>query len=98
MPPHLLTTFTNGILMGKILAAAPATIPIRIDPEDRFSITITEEINKSIKSAARCITRTKLSDKIQSDSILSKAGLQCLNKAVHCKYIQCKKIQVLHVS
>ena len=77
--------------MGKILAAAPATIPIRIDPEDRFSITITEEINKSIKSAARCITRTKLSDKIQSDSILSKAGLQCLNKAVHCKYIQCKK-------
>ena len=26
MPAHLLTTFTNGILMGKILAAAPATI------------------------------------------------------------------------
>ena len=62
MPPHLLATFANGLLMGKILSAAPATIPIRIDPADTGSVIITEEINKSIKQTARIITRTKLCD------------------------------------
>ena len=81
MPPHLLTTLAHGILMGKILAAAPATIPIRIDSEDKNSITVTEEINKSIKSVARSITRTKLSDKVRSELILTKAGLRNLNEA-----------------
>ena len=43
--------------MGKIIAAAPATIPIRIDQEDTGSITLTEEINKSIKSTARSMPK-----------------------------------------
>ena len=30
MPPHLLSLFANGLLMGKILAAALATIPISL--------------------------------------------------------------------
>ena len=81
MPPHLLTVFANGLLMGKILAAAPATIPVRLDSEDKGSNTITEEINKSIKCAARSITRTKLTDKVRSELVLSKAGLRCLNEA-----------------
>ena len=80
IPPNLLVNFANGILMGKIKAAAPAAIPIRIDSEDKGSITLTEEINKSIKAAARTITRTKLSDKVHSEVVLSKAGLRCLNE------------------
>ena len=67
--------------MGKILAAAPATVPIRLEWEDRGSYTITEEINKAIKATARSITRTKLSDKIKSEVTLQKARIQCLNKA-----------------
>ena len=59
MPPHLLSTFANG-LMGKILAACPAAIPIRIKNEDRYSVGATEDINKAIKAAARSITKTKL--------------------------------------
>ena len=82
MPPHLLITFANGLLMGKILAAAPATIPIRIDPEDMGSITITEQINKSIKSCACSIARIKLLDKVRSEVVLAKAGLRCLNEVV----------------
>ena len=81
MPPHLLVTFANGLLMGKILAAAPATIPIRINLEDKNLITVTDEMNKAIKSTARTITGTKLSDKINSEITLSKAGLRCLNEA-----------------
>ena len=73
MPPYLLRTFANGLLMGKIIAAAPATIPIRIDQEDTGSITLTEEINKSIKSTACSITRIKLSDKVRSEVVLAKA-------------------------
>ena len=82
MPPHLLGIFANGLLMGKILASAPASIPIRIQPEDRNSITVTEDINKSIKAAAKSITRTKLSDKVRTETVLAKAGLCCLNEAV----------------
>ena len=81
LPPHLLSTFANGLLMGKILAASPATIPIRLDPEDRGSNTVTEEINKAIKATARTITRTRLSDKICSEVILSRARICCLNEA-----------------
>ena len=68
--------------MGKILAAAPATIPIRLDNSDQYLICITEEINKCIKSVARTITKTKLSDKVHSETVLWKAGLHCLNEAV----------------
>jgi hypothetical protein len=82
MPPHLLACFTNGLLMGKILAACPVTIPIRINDDDRLSIGVTEVINKAIKSSARTITKTKLSDKIRSRDVLQKAGLKCLNEAV----------------
>ena len=39
-------------------------------------------INKSIKSAARSITRTKLSDKIRSEEVLRRANLKCLNESV----------------
>ena len=67
--------------MGKILAASPATIPIRLDPEDRGSNTVTEEINKAIKATACIITRTRLSDKIRSEVILSRARIRCLNEA-----------------
>ena len=34
VPPHLLKTFTHGLLVGKIMAAAPATIPFRISDTD----------------------------------------------------------------
>ena len=66
VPPHLLRIFTNGLLIGKIMAAAPAAIPFRIDPEDKGAITLTESINCAIKSAARTIARVHLKDKVRS--------------------------------
>ena len=82
MPPHILTKLTHGILMGKILTACPVTIPVRISNEDKHCISVTEEINKSIKSCARIITKTKLSDKVHSEEVLWRAKLKCLNEAV----------------
>ena len=82
MPPHVLATLANGLLMGKILASCPVTIPLRINDDDRSGITVTEEINKAIKSTARTITKTKLSDKVHSEDVLKKANLKCLNEAV----------------
>ena len=35
MPPHVLGTFANGLLMGKILSACPVTIPIRLESDDK---------------------------------------------------------------
>ena len=63
--------------MGKILAAAPAAIPICIDSNDKpYNIAgILDEIDKAIRATARTITRTKLTDKVRSEVILSKAGL-----------------------
>ena len=82
MPPHVLSTFATGLLMGKVLASCSATIPLRIKNEDRLCIGVTEEINKAIKATARTITKTKLSDRIHSEDILKRANLWCLNEYV----------------
>lgn len=82
MPPHLLATFANGLLMGKILSACPVTIPIRINSDDKSCVGVSEEINKAIKATACTITKTKLSDKIHSEDVLQKANLRCLNESV----------------
>ena len=82
VPPHLLKVFTNGLLLGKIMAAAPAVIPFRIDHNDKGTNSLTEKINCAIKSVARTITRTRLTDKIRSEIILQKAGLRSLNAMV----------------
>ena len=82
MPPQVLSTLANGLVMGKILAACPLTIPVRLNDDDRSFVSITEEINKAIKATARTITKTKLSDKIPTERVLWKANLRCLNEAV----------------
>ena len=78
----MLKILTNGLLVGKIMAAAPAAIPFRINLEDKGANTVTEEINLALKSAARTITRTKLTDKIRSEVVLERAGLRNLNELV----------------
>lgn len=82
VPPNLLKLFTNGLLIGKIMAAAPAAIPFRLDHEDKGAIVLTDQINNALKSAARTITRIRLKDKVRSDIVLQKAGLKCLNEMV----------------
>ena len=84
MPPHLLTTFANGLLMGKIMAFSPVNIPTRLNVDDHYQnyTGVTEDINKAIKATARTITKSKLSDKIRSEVLLQKSGLKCLNEAV----------------
>ena len=69
--------------MGKILAAAPAAIPIRIDPNDKpYLAGILDEIDKAIRATARTISRTKLTDKVRSEVTLLKAELKSLTEAV----------------
>ena len=81
MPPKVLSTFANGLLMGKILSSCSVTLPVRLGNEERSSVVI-EEINKCIKSTARIITKTRLSDKVRSENVLCKANSKCLNEAV----------------
>ena len=64
------------------MASAPATIPFRIDHEDKGAITVTNEINLALKRAARIITKTRLKDRIHSNVVLQKAGLCSLNEMV----------------
>ena len=67
MPNCLLKPLANGLLIGKILCAAPAAIPIRLDPNEMPYLSgILTEIDKSIRSTARTITKTKLNDKIRT--------------------------------
>ena len=54
--PNLLKIFTNGLLVGKIMSSTPAAIPFRMNHNDKGVITLTEQINCSLKSAARTIT------------------------------------------
>ena len=84
MPPHLLSTLANGLLMGKIMAFSPVNIPTRLNVDNHYQgyIGVTKDINKGIKATARNITKSRLSDKIRSEVLLQKAGLKCLNEAV----------------
>ena len=79
---YVLTTFANGLLMGKIMAFSPVNIPTRLNMDDHYQnyTGVTEDINKAIKATAR--TKSKLSDKIRSEVLLQKSGLKCLNEAV----------------
>ena len=83
MPNSLLKPLANGLLMGKILAAAPAAIPIRLNPLDKPYLSgILNEIEKSIRATARTITPTSLNDRLRSEIVLSNAGLRSLTEAV----------------
>ena len=69
--------------MGKILTAAPAAIPIRLNSNEKPYLSgILNDIEKFIKATARVITRTSLKDRIRSEIVLQKAGLRGLNEAV----------------
>ena len=83
MPNCLLKPLSNGLLMGKILSAAPAAMPIKLSPYDKPHVSgILTDIDKSIRATARTITHTKLKDKVRTESVLSKAGLRSLTQAV----------------
>ena len=83
MPNCVLKPLANGLLMGKILAAAPAAIPIRLNTNDKPYLSgILTEIDKSIRATARTITRTSLNDKVRTETVLWKAGLRSLTQAV----------------
>ena len=82
VPQNLLKLLANGLVIGKILAAAPAAIPFKLAYDDRAANLATENINRSIKSVARTITKTALNDKVSSKSVLEKAGLRPLNEMV----------------
>ena len=53
-----------------------------INQDDKGAIVHTNNINCALKSAARTITRTRLKDKVRSETVLQKAGLRCLNEMV----------------
>ena len=61
----------NGLVTGKILAAAPDALPFKLAYDDHAANLGTENINWSIKSVAR---KTALSDKVSSKSVLEKLG------------------------
>ena len=83
MPNCVLKQLTSGLLMGKILSAAPAAIPIQVNPNDKpYLSTVMNDIEKSIRATARTITRTRLSDKVKSEIVLQRAGLPSLTEAV----------------
>ena len=73
MPPHLLTTLANGLIMGKNMAFSPVNIPTRLNMDDHYQgyIGVTKDINKAIKATARTNTKSRLSDKIRFEAVAS---------------------------
>ena len=82
VPSTVLKILANGLVIGKIMAAAPAAIPFKISQDDRAANLATGQINRAIKSVARTITKTSLKDMVSSESVLKKAGLRNLNEMV----------------
>ena len=83
MPKFLLKTFASGLLMGKILAAATAALPIKLCSHEKpFLQGALSEIDKSIRATARTISGIKLKDKVRSETVLWKAGMKSLTETV----------------
>ena len=82
VPPHLLKLLANGLVIGKIAAAAPAAIPFKIAHDDQAANLATEKINRAINSVARTITKTRLKDMVSSATVREKCGLRSLNEMV----------------
>ena len=82
VPPNILRLLANGLVIGKIMAAAPAAIPFKMAFDDRAANLATEKINRAIKSVARTITKTSLKDMVSTKCVLEKAGLRNLNEMV----------------
>ena len=79
----ILKPLAHCLVMGKIMSAAPAAIPVRLNSDDKPYLSgILNDIDKAIKATARTITRTSLKDKVRSEIILQKAGLCCLTATV----------------
>ena len=45
VPPNLQRLLANGLVIGKIMAAAPVAIPFKIEYDDRAANLATEKIN-----------------------------------------------------
>ena len=56
VPSNFLRLLANGLVIQKILAAAPAAIPFKIEYDDCAANLVTK-IKRSIKSVARTITK-----------------------------------------
>ena len=82
VPPNILRLLANGLVIGKIMAVAPAAIPFKLAFDDRAANLATEKINRAIKSVARTITKTSLKDMVSTKCVLEKAGLRNLNEMV----------------
>ena len=64
------------------MAAALVATPFRIDQGDKRAVKITEKISYALKSTGGTITRTRLTDKMRSETVLQKADLCGLNEMV----------------
>ena len=65
MPNFILRAMSNALIMGKVLSAAPAAIPIKLSTKDKPHLSgLLNDIEKSIKVTARTITWTRLKDKV----------------------------------
>ena len=76
VPPNILRLLANGLVIGKIMAAAPAAIPFKLAFDDRAANLATEKINRAIKSVARTITKTSLKDMVSTKCVLEKADTE----------------------
>ena len=57
------------------MAAVTASVPFRMNHEVEGAIKVSNDIDCAIKSAARTITQTRLTDKIRSEILLQKRAI-----------------------
>ena len=77
MPSCILKPLADGLFMGKILAAAPAAIPIKLSSNDKeYLCGISTELDKSIRATTRTIIPISLTYHIRIEVVLWKANIQ----------------------
>ncbi len=81
LPPNLVAKISAALFTGKLGYGLAATISPRLVEQDPVNCGI-QDIQIIVNTAARCILRKKLTDKISVQQLLAQTGLPSINRLV----------------
>ncbi len=79
LPPNMVAKISGVLFTGKLGYGLAAAVPPRLIEEDPINGGV-QELQTIVNTAARCILRKKLTDKVSVQTLLAQTGLPSINR------------------
>ena len=79
MPPSVLKVIAKPLVFGKLNCLLELAVPIRLEDSDRRNGTV-NKLQLQVNKLARVLTRVKLTDKINTQTVLDRANIDSVNR------------------